>query len=110
MKENYEEQPGDEVAKIGDVNSDDNVKSEPEESEKPKAESPVTMWSAEDVKAMLREAYMQGRNENIEARIATDCRAERKAETAEMIIRGIAGVAKAIFRPGRRSVWPFGRR
>lgn len=72
------------------------------------------LTDSEELQALLREAYLRGRNENIEARIEADykaertaqLKAERKAHAADLIVRGIVGVAKAIFRPGRRSVWP----
>lgn len=63
--------------------------------------------SPDQLSEMLHKAYMRGRNENIEARIDADCQAKPQRNVAgELLVKGIAGVAKAIFSPGRRSIWP----
>ncbi len=63
--------------------------------------------SAEQLNEMLHDAYLRGRNENIEARIETDSHAKAQRSVAgELLIKGLTGVAKAIFNPGRRSIWP----
>lgn len=67
--------------------------------------SPMQL-TPEALQRLLHEAYMQGRNDNIEARIDTDSHAEVKSRVPELIVKGIAGVARTLLRPGRRSVWP----
>lgn len=74
--------------------------------ETPEAPKGVNI-SPEQLSDMLHKAYMRGRNENIEARIDTDCQTRPQRSVAgELLVKGITGVAKAIFNPGRRSIWP----
>lgn len=70
-------------------------------------ESESVNLTAEQLNDMLHNAYLRGRNENIEARIDTDSQAKPQRSVAgELLIKGLTGVAKAIFNPGRRSIWP----
>lgn len=71
------------------------------------ADSDKLSLSSDQLNEMLHQAYLRGRNENIEARIESDCATKPQRSVAgELLIKGLTGVAKAIFSPGRRSIWP----
>ena len=73
----------------------------------PHPETGSVNLSPDKLSAMLHEAYLRGRNENIEARIEAECATRKVRATAtDLFIRGLTGAAKTLFRPGRRSIWP----
>ena len=66
--------------------------------------------SADRLSELLHQAYMRGRNENIEARIESDCKTgARRSAAGELLFKGLECAAKVLLKPGRRSIWPTKR-
>lgn len=70
-------------------------------------ESGYVNLTGDQLNKMLHNAYLRGRNENIEARIDAETQVKAPRSVAgELLVKGLTGVAKAIFSPGRKSIWP----
>lgn len=70
--------------------------------------SDAVTLSPEKLSEMLHQAYLRGRNENIEAVIESESTVQKKKRSVagDILVKGLTGVAKAILSPGRRSIWP----